>query len=225
MRTRLVLGAGFTAALLLSVAGTAKAGIIYDNGGPNTVPPQTGLPIKFFTTADDFTLSSTATIESVGFYLQTDTGIAGWSQTVNYTFLSDASGVPGSTLATGAAQNLVETDSGLKWCCNAEHAYLVNFNLQSGFTASAGTTYWLQLSGATGSSPNVYWVTTGGGAGTSAAFWEGNQSGGFQVAFHLSDSLVGAQAPEPAGLALSGLGLAALAVAVYRRKRRDCPAE
>jgi hypothetical protein len=209
-------------AMLFGPASTAKAGsIIFNNGGPNTVPPQTGLPIKSYTTADDFTLSSAATVNSVGFYLQTDTGIAGWSQTVNYTFLSDAGGVPGSALVTGAAQNIVETDSGLPWCCNSEHAYLVNFNLQSGFVASAATTYWLQLSGAAGSSPNVYWVTTGGGSGTNFAFWEGQQSGGFQMAFFLSDAPVGSQAPEPGGMAVVALGLVGLAVAAHRRKQRE----
>ena len=218
MRTRFVPGAAFAIAMLLGTTGAARAAIIYDNGGPNTVPPQTGLPIKPYTTADDFTLASTATINSVGFYLQADTGIAGWSQTVNYTFLSDAGGVPGSVLATGAAQNVVETDSGLAWCCNSEHAYLVNFNLQSGFVASGGTTYWLQLSGATGSSPAVYWVTSGGGAGTNPAFWEGGHAGGYQLAFNLSGTAVGTQAPEPAGIALAGLGLMALALAAHRRK-------
>src|SRR5690242_11467434 len=112
-----------TIAMLLGLAGTANAATIYNNGGPNTVPPQTGLPIKFFTTADDFTLAVNAAIQSVGFYLQTDTGIAVWSQNVNYAFMSDAGGVPGVVLASGAAQNVIETDSGLRWCCNSEHAY------------------------------------------------------------------------------------------------------
>jgi hypothetical protein len=206
------IGSAFAIAMVLGIAGSANASVIYDNGGPNTVPPQTGLPIKFYTTADDFTLSSTATIKSIDFYVQADTGITGWSQMVNYTFLSDASGVPGSVLATGAAQNLVETDSGLAWCCNSEHAYLAKFDLQSGFTASAGTTYWLQLSGATGSSPNVYWVTTAGGAGTSSAFWEGGQSGGFQMAFNLCDTPVSsAQTPEPSTLFTALIALALLA--------------
>ena len=215
MRTRFVLGAAFTMFMLL---GTAKAGIIYDNGGPNTVPPQTGLPIKFFTTADDFTLASTATIRSVGFYVQADTGIAGWNRTVDYAFLSDFNGSPLSVLATGTAQNLILSDSGLKWCCSTEHAYLAQFDLQGNFVAGPGT-YWLQLGGATGSSPNVYWVTTGGGAGTNTAFWEGSHSGGYQVAFVLSDTAVStAQAPEPASIALSGLGFVALALAAHRRK-------
>jgi hypothetical protein len=43
--------------------------------------------------------------------LQTDTGIAGWSQGVNFDFMSDAGGMPGPVLASGAAQNVVETDS------------------------------------------------------------------------------------------------------------------
>jgi hypothetical protein len=91
-------------ATLFGIAGTANATVIYDNGGPNT---QTGLPIEPFTTADDFTLAASAAIQRVGFYLQTDNGIAGWSQSVNYAFMSDAGGLPGAVLASGAAQNVV----------------------------------------------------------------------------------------------------------------------
>jgi PEP-CTERM motif len=214
------IGSIFAIAMVLGIAGTANAGMIYDNGGPNTVPPQTGFPIKTFATADDFTLSSSATIESIGFYVQTDTSIAGWSQMVNYSFLSNAGGVPGSVLATGAAQNVVETDSGLAWCCNLEHAFLATFDLQSGFTASAGTTYWLQLSGATGSTTNVYWVTSGGGTGTNSAFSEGVQAPGFQMAFNLSGIPVSTQTPEPATLALAGLGFVTLALVRWSRSRQ-----
>lgn len=221
MQTPKFLGAAFSLAMLFGIAGTARANIIYDNGGPNTVPPQTGLPIKSYKTADDFTLSSTGTIKSVNFFLQTDTGIAGWSGTVDYTFFSDVSGVPGSQLATGAAQNIVETDTGLKWCCNPEHVYLVDFNLQNSFTANAGTTYWLQLSDAQGTSPNVYWVTTAGGAGTSAAFWEGGKSGSYQMAFSLSDSPVSLATPEPAGVAVSGMGFAVVALVARWRKKSE----
>jgi hypothetical protein len=207
-------------AMLLGIAGTANASIIYNNGGPNTVPPQTGLPIGPFSAADDFTLAASAAIQSVGFYLQADAGIAGWSQSVNYAFMTDAGGVPGAVLASGAAQNVVATDSGLPWCCSSEHAYLVNFDLQNSFTANGGTTYWLQLSGATGTRGAIYWVTTAGGIGTNPVFWEGQNSGGFQVAFNLSGTTLGTQTPEPTGLALAGLGFVALALVRRRLSAR-----
>lgn len=207
---RITIGATLAMAMLWGIAGAASAAMIYDNGGPST---QTGLPIKPFTTADDFTLAATAAIQSVGFYLQTSTGIAGWSQNVNYAFMSDAGGIPGVVLASGAAQNVVTTDSGLPWCCGVEHAYLVNFDLQNSFTANGGTTYWLQLSGATGTSPGIYWVTTAGGVGTNAAYFGGARGGDYQVAFNLSGTALSTQAPEPAGVALAGLGLVALALA------------
>src|SRR5262249_22471541 len=85
---------------LLGIAGTANAALIYDNGGPST---QTGLPIGPYSTADDFTLAASAAIQNVGFYLQADAGIAGWSQSLSYAFMSDAGGVPGAVLASGAA--------------------------------------------------------------------------------------------------------------------------
>jgi hypothetical protein len=215
MRTNI--GSAVVIAMLLGIAGTANAGVVYDNGGPDT---HTGLPIKNWTTADDYTLGAGAAIQSVGFYMQADNGIAGWSKSVSYSFMSDAGGVPGAVLASGAAQNVVETDSGLPWCCNSEHAYLVNFDLQNSFTANAGTVYWLQLSGATGSAANVYWVTTAGGVGTNPAFYEGQNSGGFQVAFNLSGTTLGAQTPEPTGITLAGLGCVTLAL-VRRRLVRQ----
>jgi hypothetical protein len=201
------IGSLLTVAALLGIAATANAGILYNNGAPDT---QTGLPITPGSTADDFTLAFSASIQSVGFYLQTGSGIAGWSQTVNYDFMSDGGGVPGAVLASGAAQNVVETDSGLPWCCSAEHAYLVTFDLQNSFTANAGTTYWLRLSGATGPSP-IYWVTTSGGIGTDLAFVT-NTSLAFQTAFYLSGTALATQTPEPTAMALAALGLAALAL-------------
>jgi hypothetical protein len=206
---RINIGSALAVVMLLGIAGTANAAIVYNNGGPTT---QTGLPIGPFSTADDFTLASGAAIQSVSFYLQADAGFAGWSQSVNYAFLSDAGGVPGAVLASGAAQNVIATDSGLPWCCSSEHAYLVNFDLQNGFTANAGTTYWLQLSGAVGTRGAIYWVTTSGGIGTNPAFFEGSNASGFQVAFNLSGTTLGTQAPEPTGMALAGMGFVALAL-------------
>jgi PEP-CTERM motif len=215
------IGSTLAIVTLLGIAGTANGAVIYNNGGPDTVPPQTGLPIGPYSTADDFTLAAGAAIQSVGFYLQADAGIAGWSQSVNYDFMSDAGGVPGAILASGAAQNVVETDSGLPWCCSREHAYLVNFDLQNRFTANAGTTYWLQLIGATAASGSVYWVTTAGGIGTNPAFYEGGNSASYQVAFYLSGATLGTQAPEPGGMALAGLGFVALALVRRGPSRRD----
>jgi hypothetical protein len=123
-------------------------------------------------------------------------------------------------LASGAAQNVVQTDSGLPWCCNSENAYLVNFDLQNAFTANAGATYWLQLSGATGTSSNVYWVTTSGGSGTNLAFWLGSNTGGYQLAFNLTGTAVSTQVPEPTGMALAGLGFGVLTLVRRRQAAR-----
>jgi hypothetical protein len=88
----------------------------------------------------------------------------------------------------------------------------VNFDLQNSFTANAGTTYWLQLSGAVGTRGAIYWVTTSGGVGTNPAFYEGGNSPNYEVAFNLSGITLGTQAPEPASMALAGLGFVAVAL-------------
>lgn len=58
------IGSALAIEMLVGIAGTANAAMIYNNGGPNT---QTGLPIKGVTTADDFTLAASAAISECRF--------------------------------------------------------------------------------------------------------------------------------------------------------------
>ena len=113
--------------LLATLASPAGAAIVFDNGGPNTSNGWSVLGSN--STADNFSIASNTTIGSVGFYFQNYNGIAGWNQDIQYAFLADSGGSPGSVLASGAGQNVVAVDSGQAWCCGGGNAYLVTFNL------------------------------------------------------------------------------------------------
>ncbi len=203
---RSVLGA-LLFTLTLGTISASNAAVIYDNGTPNT---DNGYPIGSSNTADDFSISSGGTVQSVGFYFQNYNGITGWDQQVTYSFLTDASGLPGMVLATDSAQNVTATISSYAWCCGGGNAWLVEFDLASDFVAVAGTTYWLQLSGAGGSSP--WWVTSGPGN----SVINGSTVYGQDMAFSLIGS-DGQTVPEPTSLALAGIGLTGLAFARRRK--------
>jgi hypothetical protein len=202
--------------LLAALASPAGAATVFDNGGPNTV---NGWGIQGSdSTADNFSVASNTSIGSVGFYFQNYSGITGWNQDIQYAFLTDNSGSPGTVLASGAGQNLVATDSGLPWCCGGGNAYLVTFDLVNPFNATAGTTYWLRLGGATGSNNSAWWVTSNGTASSIAG---SSRPGSPEFAFYLSDDTNVSGVPEPGSLALLGLGGSVIALMRRRAMRRS----
>lgn len=205
--------ARFLALAGLAVALNAQAAIVYDNGTPNTANgyPIGGTP---YSTADDFVLGASGNVASVGFYFQNYNGITGWDQQISYNIRANSGGTPGAILASGAGQNVTPTLSVYPWCCGGGNAWLVEFNLQAAFAATAGTTYWLELTGAGGPSP--WWVTTTNNASPDGVYMSGDNgsSTGNDFAFYLSDNGVGA--PAPGSLALIGLGL--LGFGVLRRR-------
>jgi hypothetical protein len=193
------------AGALALVSGAASAAVVYDNGLPNT---SNGYSIAGGNvTRDNFSLGTSADITGVTFYFQNYNGITGWNQDISYQFSSDVGG--SNILASGTGQNVTPTDSGLPWCCAGGNAWRVDFQLESAFTAVAGTTYWLGLTGATGASA-AWWVTTN--------YVDGSNRGGVDFAFALNDNLSISPVPLPAGMPLliGALGMAAL----VRRRRK-----
>lgn len=198
----------------------AQAGIIYDNGASNAM---NGYSIHTpDSSADDFELSADANITGIGFYFANNDGINGWDQDVDYSFYANDGGLLGVLLASGSAQNLVATDTGVPWCCGlgGDNVYLVTFNLQSAFAASAGTTYWLQLSGANSTTAAAYWVTTDPNVtntGTNPGLTSGISTE-TEFAFYLTNDELSA-VPEPSTLGIVGLGV--LVLPALRRFRKS----
>ncbi len=192
-----------SAVLLLSSG--AQAAIIYDNGGPNT---ENGWSILGSNQINDnFSLSGTQSIRSVGFYFQNYDGITGWNQDISYNIYADNNGVTGNLIASGAGQNVTPTDSGLPWCCGG-NAWLVEFDLVSTVTLAAGN-YWLGLTGASSTNNAAWWVTTN--------YIDGSSIGGVDFAYYLDSSRVSA-IPVPAAVWLFASGLMGLAGVARRRQ-------
>lgn len=188
-------------------AAQTYAAPIFDNGAAST---DNGFGIygatnqNGGTAADDFMLSTAANIGSVGFYFNNYNGSTGWDQNISYAFLADNSGTPGILLASGQGVNVTELPGNYAWCCGTQNTKLIQFDLASPFSANPNTAYWLKLGGAGG--PTPWWVTSSASGNAQST---GNPTNG-SLAFYLNGAEPSNNVPEPASLAIVGLGLAAI---------------
>lgn len=201
------------------LAAGAQASVILTNGSPNTV---TGDLMTGYIEANSFSLTSPATITGVNFEAfiqQPET----FQSTVTYYLYADNSGSPGNELVVGNA-SVTTTDLGPSLFSSSYEAFGIDFSLNTPFSASAGTTYWLGLYDGTlfSGNDNTYWAVSTGGQGVAMFLvspYNGSWDPTAQAPFYFQlTSGASSSAPEPGSTALVSAGLAMLAVGLGRRR-------
>jgi hypothetical protein len=174
---------------------------------------------NFATAYDDFTLGSSAVVDTVKFtgsYFNPSTpgSITGFT----LTFYDNNSG-PGTAVFTQTVSgNGGETSLGPDDIGNAAFSYSIG--LAGGFNATGGTAYWLSIVPDLAFPPQWGWESAGDGSAVQD--FQGTRSTiADNLAFELDGRETGTPVPEPMTLALFGAGL--LGLAGLRRSRKAIP--
>lgn len=207
-----------TASLLVILAASADAGMIFDNGVSAST---NGFRLTGRVLAEDFSLTSDSQLESVEVWVLQNQPV----QTISYHLFVDNGGSPASSaFASGTAQNLVGVDTGQNVFSLDEYRY--TFDLQFKLSLTAATDYWFGISASPGGPGDLFWSRTNPGkdeiakvslGGTFDNWLDASGSHGEHFAFNLSGSSGVAAVPEPSSLTLVGIGMLAM---IYRRKMR-----
>jgi hypothetical protein len=203
---------------LLTLSLGAQAGIIFISGSPAAV---NGNETTQWVQTGGFNIPGGANVVGGGVYIGFTQSIGSWDGTFDYTIFADSAGSPGSSLASGAAQNVTVTDTGTPWSYG--NNYLFTFDFLSPFAAGAGTPYWLGIHLSSNfNRDEIYWTSD-----TSGISWESDggtfnnwYNNGNNRVFFLSDTSAGSTIPEPSTVALIGVGLLGLGYARRRASQR-----
>lgn len=194
------------------LSGGAFADVIYDNGGPDGVTAWFSDPsYADFRNADDFVLECGASVITDihwwGVYISENTQPASNDFTINIYDTAAGANLPGTSVYTNNAGNVIGVDSGMDMQGTWDIYYYSIF--VDAIPLSAGTTYWLEIMNDTPNDP-VSWAWTASSQMGSHA-WGNNgvwQNDFDEMAFKLTDDV---PVPEPGTLFLLGLGVMCLA--------------
>ena len=194
-----VLGTGMLAWAILAPGAPVSGAVVYEQLPlRNTMLDADGTVVRW---ADDFTLSQTAVVRSVGWWGAESNPHQPSSQVFSATLYADEAGQPGTVLSEFALARVEQAATGES--IGQEYTeFIYSGLLEQPFTVNAGTRYWLSIV----NPPAYTWA------------WEGSDRGGdayVQVnggPWNLEPSVGGAFAlstdvPEPSSVVLLTLAL------------------
>jgi hypothetical protein len=206
---------GIASLLYLIATLNVQAGVIYEQlPGTNSNTEQISSTLDNFgqtpgfMTADDFVLATDAIITDVHWWGESNSG----GNDFRFTFYADGGGVPGPILHTSLGSlvaSTVNVGSGF------DPVSFYSSILDSPFTVSAGTTYWLSVFNQAGDASWLWLTADASGNGAALGVipgppWSHTQ---LNMAFQLT-------VPEPASLSLLCAGLAGFGLLSWRRVGR-----